>query len=78
MCESLLNVHLDDEQIDDLIAALCAHRDHFVELIELNAEAEGPRARENNSYWKSKVTRAQELIDKVSDSLYGSQPRESS
>lgn len=77
MRESLLSVHLDDEQVDDLIAALCAHRDHFVELIDSNTEAQGPQARQNNSYWKSRTSRVQDLIDKISDSLYGSRSRES-
>ncbi|MGX1592629.1 hypothetical protein ACWICO_16065 [Glutamicibacter sp. NPDC055491] len=76
MRESLLNVHLNDEQIEVLNAALCAYRDHFSELLELNEETEGPQARENNKYWQSKVHAIQELIDQVNDSLYGSQPRE--
>ena len=75
MKESLLSVHLNDEQVDELIAALCAHRDHFVELIESNAGAQGVRAREDTYYWQSKVRSVQELIDQVSDSLYGVQPR---
>lgn len=73
MSKSLLNVHLDEDQVDDLNAALCAYRDHFLELIELNADAEGRQARENHSYWQAKVRQIQILIYEVSDSLYGAQ-----
>ena len=75
MKESLLSVHLDEEQVDELISALRAHRDHFVELIESNSEAVGLRAREDAHFWQGKVRSVQELIDQVSDSLYGAQPR---
>jgi hypothetical protein len=50
MKESLLSVHLDEEQVDELISALRAYRDHFVELIESNSEAVGLRAREDAHY----------------------------
>lgn len=76
MRESLLSVHLNDEQVDDLNAALCAYRDHFIERLEINAEAEEPQARENNKYWQNKVHRIQELIDQVSGSVYGSRSQE--
>ncbi|WP_417365652.1 hypothetical protein [Glutamicibacter arilaitensis] len=73
--QSLLSVHLDDEQVDELNAALCAYRDHFVELIELNAGAEGPQARENANYWNKKIREVQDLIDQISDSIYGTRGR---
>ena len=76
MRESSLNFHLNDEQIEDLTAALCTYRDHFAELLELNFDVEGPQARENNKYWQSKVRHVQEVIDKVSYSLYGAQTLE--
>lgn len=72
MRKSLLSLQLDDDQIDELIAALCAYRDHFVELIELNAEVAGPHARENDQQWESKIRQVQEMIDQINESLYGS------
>ena len=76
MRKSLLNIQLDDEQVDELVAALCAYRDHFVELIELNAEVIGPHARENNKQWQNKVSQVQEMIDQINESLYGAPTRE--
>lgn len=75
MRKSLLSIQLDDEQVDELVAALCAYRDHFIELIELNAEVVGPRARENDKQWQSKVHQVQEMIDQINESLYGAPGR---
>lgn len=75
MNKSLPNVHLDEDQVDDLSAALRAYRDHFLELIELNADPEDRKAHENHSYWQAKVGQIQVLIDEISDSLYGARPR---
>ncbi|WP_349931835.1 hypothetical protein ABNP34_16435 (plasmid) [Glutamicibacter mishrai] len=71
MRKTLLSIQLDDEQVDDLVAALSAYRDHFVELIELNTEAIGPHARENDRQWQNKVSHVQEMIDPLNESLYG-------
>lgn len=73
MSGSLLNVHLNDDQIDELNSALCAYRDHFVELIESNDGYEGFRTRENDTYWREKVASLQDLIDQINRSLYGIQ-----
>lgn len=75
MRKSLLSLQLDDDQIDELIAALCAYRDHFVELIELNADVVGPHACENDQQWQSKIRQVQEMIDQINESLYGARSR---
>lgn len=74
MSGSLLNIHLNDDQIAELNSALCAYRDHFVELIESNDGYEGFRARENDAFWRGKVASLQDLIDQINRSLYGIQP----
>ncbi|GAA1406876.1 hypothetical protein AUR04nite_04790 [Glutamicibacter uratoxydans] len=75
MRQTLLHLHLDDEQIDDLNSALCTYRDHFIELAESSMDAVTPLAQENAKYWQDKVRQVQELIDKINDELYGHQER---